>query len=269
MWSAGSIHSPAMLQAPSSPRHATQTTVLTLLAAIYVAAITACSYDVTFVDCQVTCGPDNACPASFTCLAGMCRAAGETGACGSNIQPGSVTLTQTSDTTVDHNIVASCTNADGTTAAQSWYRVFSLTAAGVSGDFHSENVDIGIAFAIGSNSVEVTIGSYSGAIGSATLDPADVTGTVQVSAPVPDSGIAETLTVPLINTISAGKAVYVEIDAPDLDGTGDQINIGSTDGTQTHPAYIEAPLCGTTVPTSTTAAGLSNAAFVITVEGSG
>jgi hypothetical protein len=89
-----------------------------------------------------------------------------------------------------------------------------------------------------------------------------------VSAMVPPTQLTELVPIPITATIAAGMNVYVEIDAPDQLGTGNEIAIGSTDSAQTEPAYFEAPHCNTIVPTSTTQAGFANAAFVITVEGS-
>jgi hypothetical protein len=196
----------------------------------------------------------------------MCRAPGETGACSS---PGEVTLRQTTDDMIDKNLVFACTNSDNTTAAQSWFRVFSPASAGVGGDFQVDKVNVGINSAIAMVTVSVTVGSYVGGIGSNTLDPTMVTAPAMVSAMIPATQLTELEGIPITATVAAGKNVFVEIDAPDLIGTGNQIDIGSTDSNETHPAFIEAPRCGTTVPTATPQAGLSNAAFVITVEGSG
>nr|HEX4314280.1 hypothetical protein [Kofleriaceae bacterium] len=229
-------------------------------------AITGCNYGVTFDDCQVRCTGSGDCPDSFSCQSGMCRAPGETGACSA---PGTVTLRQTTDDTIDRNVVLGCTNSDQTTAAQSWFRVFSPADAGIGGALQVDKVNLGICIAVGMTTVSVTVGVYGGGIGEATLDKSMVSGTTQVTAQVPETQLTELVAIPITATIPTGKNVFVEIDAPDLIGTGGQIDIGSTDSAQTHPAYIEAPRCGTTVPTSTTKAMLSNAAFVITVEGSG
>jgi hypothetical protein len=45
--------------------------------------VAACSYNVTFKDCEVACGAQGACPADFSCgNEGLCRAAGAVGTCG-------------------------------------------------------------------------------------------------------------------------------------------------------------------------------------------
>ena len=229
-------------------------------------AITACGYDVTFDDCQVRCTGSGDCPDTFSCQSGMCRAPGETGACSA---PGTVTLRQTTDDVVDGNIKLGCTNSDGTTAQQSWFRVFAPSENSVSGAFAVDKINVGIALAIEATTVGVTVGTYGGGVGEQMLDKSMISGTTMMTAQIPASQLPQLVAIPITATIAAGKNVYVEIDASDLVGTGNQIDIGSTDSTQTHPGYIEAPRCGTTSPTSTVKAGLSNAAFVITVEGSG
>jgi hypothetical protein len=252
-----------MSQGPFFRRFARQITGIATVAASLIAA---CNYDVSFSDCQVHCTGSGDCPDSFTCQANLCRAPGETGAC---TAPGTVTLRQTVDDMIDRNLVFACTNSDGTTAAQSWFRVFAPSASGVTGAFHVDAVNVGIGSALAMTTVGVTVGAYAGGIGSATLDPTQVSGTTMVTAMIPPTQLSELVAVPITAVVPAGVNVYVQIDAPDLVGTGNQIDIGSTDSNQTHPAYIQAPRCGTTVPTSTTKAGLATAAFVITVEGSG
>jgi hypothetical protein len=234
-----------------------------------VAALTACNYDVTFQDCQVECNGSGDCPDSLTCESGLCRVEGAIGSCGSGSMTGSnFTLTQTANNTVDRNLVFDCTNSDHTTAAQSWFRVFSPKAAGVSGAFHVTMVNLGICFANDITPVTVTVGAYAGGIGSAALDTSEFSLPTMVTAMVPATQITELVAVPIDATIPAGMNTYVEIDAMNLVGTGNEIAIGSTDGAQTEPAYVQEMTCSIDTPTSTTAAGLTNAAFVITMEGS-
>jgi hypothetical protein len=240
------------------------------MATAALAAGTACNYDVAFRDCQVECTGGGDCPDSFSCVAGVCRIGGATGACGSGSGSGSsFTLSQTTNDTIDRNLVFDCTNTDATTAAQSWFRVFSPSAAGVPGAFQVTKVNLGICFANNVTPVTVTVGAYAGGIGGSTLNASQFSAKTSITAMIPATQITELETIPITATIPAGANAFVEIDSPNLVGTGNEIAIGSTDSAQTEPAYVEAPLCGTTVPTSTTAAGLANAAFVITLEGAG
>jgi hypothetical protein len=261
-----------MSQAHSRWPYARQITGIATVATISVAVITACNYNVTFEDCEVGCTGLGDCPDGFSCQNEVCRVSGATGSCGSGsgsgLPPGTITLRQTANDTIDSNLVFDCTNTDNTTAAQSWFRVLSPEAAGVSGAFHVSSVNVGIGFADEMTAVNVIVGTYAGGLGSATLGSAEVSNQTMVSAMIPPTQLTELVPVPITATIPAGMNAYVEIDAPDLLGTSNEIAIGSTDSAQTEPAYFEAPHCNIDVPTSTTQAGFANAAFVITVEGS-
>jgi hypothetical protein len=259
-----------MSQAHSRERYARQITGIATVAAIGVAGITACNYNVTFEDCELGCTGLGDCPDGFSCQNEVCRVSGATGSCGSGSgqPPGTITLRQTANDMIDSNLVFDCTNSDNTTAAQSWFRVLSPKVAGVSGAFHVSSVNVGICFADAMTAVNVIVGTYAGGLGSATLGSAEVSNETMVSAMIPPTQLTELVPIPITATIPAGMNAYVEIDAPDLLGTANEIAIGSTDSAQTQPAYLEAPHCNTDVPTSTTQAGFPNAAFVITVEGS-
>jgi hypothetical protein len=248
-----------MSQGKTKSRFAIQITGIAL-------GLAGCAYDVTFSDCEVHCQGSGDCPDGFSCQASLCRAAGMTGPCGT---PGTVTLRQTGDDMIDHNLVFACTNADGTTSDTSWYRVFSLSEAGVTGDFAVDRITLGVATVVGTVTVEGAVGTYSGTFGGGTLDTTKISKLAMASSMLMPTGIAALDTISLTATIPAGSNLLVEIDVPDQNGTGNQVNIGSTDASQAHPAYLRAPKCGQTVPTTTTGAGLANAAFVLTVEGTG
>jgi hypothetical protein len=229
-----------------------------------VIATTACGYSPDLEDCSVRCGGPDECPADFSCEMGVCRAPGASGACGA---PGSTTLRQTADDKVDRNLVFGCTNADGTTADGSWYRIFSLDEEGISGEFDITHVNLGICFAIGMPDVTLKVGTYGGGIDDATLDLARATVLTTVPVPVPPTQITELIPISAPTKIPAGSIIFVEIAVPNMMGTGEQANIGLTLGAETHPAYVRSPKCGPAAATSTTTAGPSNGAFVISVTG--
>jgi hypothetical protein len=229
-----------------------------------VIAATGCSYGVSFSDCELSCAGTAPCPDGFTCRDGLCRLGGATGACEA---PGTVTLRQTADDKIDRNLVFACTNGDGTTAAGSWYRVFSLAEANVTATFHVTEVTLGICFAVGTPKVTAKLGTYSGTFGDTTLDLAKVAPIESADAMVPATQITELVPIPIAVDVPAGSNLVVEITVPDLSGTGQQVNIGSTDASQTHPGYLREPLCGVVQATTTTSAGHPDAAFVLTVTG--
>src|SRR4051812_1913567 len=76
--------------------------------------------------------------------------------------PVAVTLTQNTGTTVGSDNSIACGNTDGTTAENSWYRVFKLTDSNIVGGFHVTAVSFGVQEATGMPNVQVKIGTYSG-----------------------------------------------------------------------------------------------------------
>lgn len=225
-----------------------------------------CTYGVSFYDCEFTCSAQSDCPDGFSCQDSLCRAGGATGEC---TQPGSVTLRQTGDDKVDRNLVFACTNGDGSTAATSWYRLFSLAESGVTTSFQVDHATLGVCFTVGQPTVFAKLYTYTGTLGAGTLDLSKATMVQGASAGIPETQISEVVDIkfPPSTTIPAGSNVLLEIQVPDRNMTGEQINIGSTDSSETDPGYFLAPLCGTTTPTSTKAADHPDARFVLTLTG--
>jgi hypothetical protein len=189
---------------------------------------------------------------------------GQTGAC---VAGDVVTLRQTVDDKVERSIEFGCTNSDGTTPDSSWYRVFSLEASGVTGAFEVTGVTFGVCFAVGMPEVEVQIGTYGGSANDTTIDVAKVTPIRSTTVPIAATQISKVIEVPLAGTVTAGANLIVEVSTPNLVGTGQQINIGITASDETRPGFVRSPLCGTTSPVTTMAAGAPDAHFVITVTG--
>jgi len=231
---------------------------------IAIVLMTGCSYEVSFEDCEVSCQTSSVCPDDFTCVAGQCRSPGASGVCGS----GNVTLRQAADDKVERSLVFGCTNNDGTTADTSWYRVFSLAAAGITSSFDVTKATVGICFAVGTPALDVKLGTYSGSATDVALDLAKVTALDSANVPITATQISTTIDVPLVGTVPGGSNVIIEVSTPDLAGTGNQINIGVTAAGETQPGYLRSPLCGTASPVTTSAAGISEAHLVLTVSGS-
>jgi hypothetical protein len=227
---------------------------------------TGCSYDLRFADCEVSCqgSAADACPDGFACMAGLCRVEGAGSAC---LSPGQVTLRQTADDKAERSLVFGCTNPDQSTSDGSWYRVFSLGAEGITTKFEVNHITLGICFAVGSPVVQVKLGTYGGGAADATLDVQKITPLKSTSIPIAATQISKTVDVPIAASVPAGNNLVIEIAIPDLDGTSQQVNMGFTAGTEAKPGYIRSPLCGPTVPTKTTGAGLPNARLVLTVTG--
>jgi hypothetical protein len=236
--------------------------------AVVVAALIASGcgnrYDVEFADCEVTCEGSGECPDGFSCMAGLCRVQGAGAEC---LAPGEVTLRQTENDMVERNLVFGCTNPDTTTADGSWYRVFSLAQAGITTTFDVTKVTLGICFAVGMPDVTVRVGSYSGGANDATLDLAGIGNPVTATIPVMATQISKTVDIPITTAIPAGSNLIVEVAVPDLEGTGEQVNVGFTASNESKSGYVRSPLCGPATATNTTGAGLPNARLVLTVTG--
>lgn len=201
-----------------------------------------------------------ACPDGFTCMEGVCRAEGSTGPCGT------VTLRQTDNDTVERSLVFGCTNSDGTTPDTSWYRVFSLADEGITSTFAVESVGVGVCFAVGTPEITIKVGTYDGGAGT-TIDLADVSVLSSEMVTIQATQISRVIEVPIAASVPAGANLIVEVESPDLVGTGQQINIGVTAADEDRPGFLRAPLCGTQTPTQTVAAGVPDAHVVLTVTG--
>jgi hypothetical protein len=240
-----------------------------LAVVILVGSATACSYGVKFEDCEVSCqvADEDACPDGFECVAGVCRVDGAGGAC---LAPGEMTLRQTVDDKVERSLVFGCTNPDQSTSDGGWYRVFSLPNQGITTPFDVSKVSLGICFAVGATegpTVQVKLGTYGGGAADASLDLSKVTPINSKSVEIAPTQISKVVDIPITATIPPGSNLVVEVVVPDLEGTGQQVNMGFTAGGEMKPGYVRSPLCGPAVPMTTSGAGLPNARFVLTVTG--
>jgi hypothetical protein len=100
------------------------------------------------------------------------------------------------------------------------------------------------------------------------LDLTKVTPIQMTTVAIPPTMITELVDAPIIADVPGGKNLIVEIEVADLNGTGEQVVIGSTASGQTQAGYLRFPQCSINQPTSTTAAGHDDAHFIITVTGS-
>jgi hypothetical protein len=183
--------------------------------------------------------------------------------------PQTATLTQTSDNTVTVGDSLACPDTAGNaTQLDAWYRVFSLSAAGISGAFTVQQVDFAAQEAAGTQSVQVFVGTYTGTLGAGTLDQTKLTSLGNKVVSVPGTSTGEPLTASFTGiTIPAGSNMYVEILSPDHSNTSTYFYVGASGGSQTTPAYIMAPGCGVTTPELTTTASAASGSVILTVTG--
>lgn len=176
------------------------------------------------------------------------------------------TLTQTADMTVTSGKSIAC-GASGSTAENSWYRVFQLPMHGITGPFTVTNVSFAVQESGGSQSVQVKIGTYNGAIGGNSLDTGLITPLNSATVTVPANAGAQTLSTPITGVVPAGGKLVVEIFSPDHSGTGTFIYIGGSAGTETAAAYLRAPSCTAPQPTAVKQLNATTGSLIISVTG--
>lgn len=178
------------------------------------------------------------------------------------------TLSQTSDLTVATGQSIACYNqTTDITREASWYRVFPLAAAGITGAFQVSEVRFGVeSSGPGALMVQVRIGTYAGTAGGTTITTASITQLASVMVAVPPSDLPQLLTAPITGLVPANGQLSVEILAPDGEAVGNAFFIGSTAGAETSPAYLRAPDCMVTQPTAVKTLGTAGS-VVLEVTG--
>ena len=186
--------------------------------------------------------------------------------------PVDVTLTQTTSPGVGSSSSIACgNNADGTTAENSWYRVFRLADANITNGLRVTAVTFGVQESQGTPAVQVKIGTYSGTVvpPPAQLDAALISPITAVTFTVPNtaSTAPTSVTVPITANIPALSQLVVEVFSPNLAGTSKYFYLGGNSGGETKPGYLRAPTCTTPQPKSTVALGFPTSNLVISVSG--
>lgn len=185
------------------------------------------------------------------------------------------TLSQTTGTTNTSMNSTTCPNTDGSTAENSWYRVFRLADHGITTAFHVTGVTVGVQEAAGTQQLQIKIGSYAGTTGGTTLDLAQVTPLASANVAVPattDPG--GPLVAPITADIPAGGTLIVEVFSPNHVGmTTTYFFIGASSSGETQPGYLRAPTCRDqnsaliTTPRSTASLGRPQSQLAIAVTG--
>jgi hypothetical protein len=187
--------------------------------------------------------------------------------------PVAVTLSQNTNGTMIGSASSVACGAAGSTAENSWYRVFKLADDNIVGGFRVTAVTFGVQEASGLPNVQVKIGTYSGNVTPppTQLDTALITPLNAATFAVPNTAAAAatTVTVPITANVPALSQMIVEVFSPDLSGTGRYFYIGGNAAGETKPSYLRAPSgnCATPQPRTTGALGFPNSHLVITVSG--
>jgi hypothetical protein len=180
---------------------------------------------------------------------------------------GTQTLSETTSS-ADSGAAIACGDGATYTARNSYYRVFALSDYSITNAFSVSKVDFVVSLVSGAPALKVSVGSYTGTPGGATLS----TGSMSLMAnKTLTPGAADTSeSVSLTATIPAGGNVLVEIDQTN-DGSinGDQFYIGANAGGESKPGYISSPDCtGAATPTSMSQVAAMPADMIVTVTGS-
>ncbi len=187
--------------------------------------------------------------------------------------PTAVTLTQTTSMMIGSASSIACGNPDGTTAENSWYRVFRLADANIVGGLRVNAVTFGVQESLGLPPVQVKIGTYSGNVQPppAQLDTALITPVTATTFMVPNtqSTAPTTVIVPITANVPALSQMVVEVFAPSYSGQSKYFYLGGNNGGESKPAYLRAPSgnCATPQPRTTAALGFADSHLVITVSG--
>ncbi|HEY4241955.1 MAG TPA: hypothetical protein VGM88_19180 [Kofleriaceae bacterium] len=160
--------------------------------------------------------------------------------------PMNVTMQETNDDNVTALASIACSNMDdGSTTDNVWYRAFQLSDFGISTGVNITAVHFGVEVSTGVT-VEVDIGTFTGAVGGETLDLSTYHSLATVNQTVNSTNEQS---VPVNVTIPAGGKFVVEVAAPDESGVG-QFYLGCTTGAEQDPGYLTTNSCpGATTPT--------------------
>ncbi len=175
--------------------------------------------------------------------------------------PGQATKTldeNTNDTfKTGESVACPSTDGFGDTAANNYYRVFTLSTFGITTDFHVTQVSFQVedseGFSGGGTTVAVSVGSYTGTVGTSLTVGAlqQLASNSNVDVPEVDEGNTSgaTVNVPLDATIPAGGKVFIEVDSSD--GSFDHsFYMGANTAGESASSYMLAPDCSVNTPTA-------------------
>ena len=180
------------------------------------------------------------------------------------------------NTTVAANNSVACALIDGGTGAillthpNSWYRVYSLAEAGITGAFSVSSIDFAVELANNEPPVTVKVGTYSGTPDDTTpLTLAQASFTATTTTAVANTQTPTTVTTPITATIPAGGSLIVEITSSDHTTNGDGFLLGTTNGPFQHTNYLMSSTCAINAPTAMAAvcAGCGDSQAIISVTG--
>lgn len=173
--------------------------------------------------------------------------------------PAPATLSETVNSTMVYGNSIGCISQDGnnTMSDTTWYRAYQLSDYSITGPFHVQSIGFSVQEAAGNPTYTISIGSYAGAIGGATIDPSMITqiATTTLQIPATSGMTGEDETVPLVADLAAGSKLVVEISIPQQSGKNHYAFLGATTAGETHPGYYSSTGCTTALETTIAAGG--------------
>jgi hypothetical protein len=158
------------------------------------------------------------------------------------------------------NSVACSPDSGLTTTENGYLRTFTLADFGIGGDFNVTSVSFGIEAIDPAQTLTVNLYTLEGDFIYANLTPI---GSADATIAPQELSI---VSVPVEGTAPAGSTLVVEVDAPDMSGTG-RLFIGSNDAGQSAPSYLRSASCGLVEPTDTADIGFPGMHIVMNVTG--
>lgn len=191
-------------------------------------------------------------------------------------QPVAATLGQTSNSTVSPGNSVACAQIETATGnllfthANSWYRVFSLAEAGITGAFEVSSVTFAVESSTNEPPVTVKVGTYAGTPDdNSPLVLGQATFLATTTAAVANTATAISIDAPIAATIPAGSNLIVEITSTARTTNGDRFLLGTTNGPFQHTNYLLATVCNINAPTTmaNVCAGCGDSQAIISVSG--
>ncbi len=182
--------------------------------------------------------------------------------------PALVTLRETADDL--HGAGSDACNGPGAGQSrdETYERVFDLAAFGIAGDFQVTAITFRTNNANPAPGIVVKVGTYTGAVGTTTVDPAATAWLVSASVDVPGSASSQMITAPIAPALAipSGGVVAVAIVSPGYASA--QFTVASAAGNETEPSYFGSSGCGISPPAKTDPRNGSDVGtFVIDVVG--
>lgn len=178
--------------------------------------------------------------------------------------PVPVMLSETTSTAVSIGDSVQCDGAE-TSLDNAWYRAFRPADVGITGTLHVDAIDFASEISKGA-AVVVTLYTYAGPYGGATLDETMFTQVATTSDDVADSNNPQDLAVALSADVPPGNLFVVEISSTDTQTmTGIKLtyfHLGANAVGESEPAYWSSATCGEPTPT-----GQTGFDAIIAVEG--